>query len=171
MWKWECSPNLSPYGVRYSGAEEQCLSNGKWSFQVDDERVSLRMWRVASDMQSKGLLSDGGKHWDGRSELKGYLCAEWPGFWILAGGREFSFLRRLHTGQIGSQVLQTHTKLVPMALFPGIKRSERENNRLIQSNAVMKDDCNHNFTPPIFLRENPGKTYTFIRNDLLAWNK
>jgi len=45
-------------------------------FQVDDERVSLRIWRVASDMPSKGLLTDGGKHWGRRAELKGDVRTE-----------------------------------------------------------------------------------------------
>jgi hypothetical protein len=31
--------------------------NGKGPFQVDDERVSLRIWRVVSDIPSKGLLT------------------------------------------------------------------------------------------------------------------
>jgi hypothetical protein len=45
-----------------------------------------------------------------------------------------------------------------MALFPGIKRPELEKNCLIQSNADMKEDHNHTFIHPIFLRESPGKT-------------
>jgi len=58
------------------GAEGHCNSSGMGLFQVDDERVVLRIWRVASDMPSKGLLTDGGKHWGRRAELKGDAPAE-----------------------------------------------------------------------------------------------
>jgi hypothetical protein len=158
MWKWECSPNLSPFGVRYSGGRGTVSLQWQGTFSGWFERVGLQIRRVASDMSRKCLLTDGGKHWGGRSELKGYVQAQWPGVRIRDGGRDFSFLRKIQTSQIGSPVPQAHTKLVPMALFPGTRRPERENDRLLQSNADVKDDCNHTFTPSIFLRESAGTT-------------
>jgi hypothetical protein len=51
-----------------------------------------------------------------------------------------------------------------MALFPGIKRPEHLIDRLIESNADVKDDCNHTFTPPAFLRESAGRTLSLFGN-------
>ena len=57
-------------------ADGQCHCSGNGSFQVTGERVGLRIWKVASDMPNKRLLTEGGKHWGRRSELKCYVRAE-----------------------------------------------------------------------------------------------
>lgn len=80
VWRLSENENAAPicHRTEYAtlGAEEQCPCNGEGPFQVDDKRFGLRIWSVASDIPSKGLVTDGGKHWGRRSDLKGYVPAE-----------------------------------------------------------------------------------------------
>ena len=64
---------------------------------------------------------------------------------------------------------QTRTKLVPIALFRGINRPERENDRLLQSNAYVKDASNRTFPPAIFLRESAGTTLSLF--GMIYWHE